>query len=256
LFGKDDTIAGIFVSGAAMADQKMTFQYHPELFAKFPEARAGLIIGRGLNNSPSPEALKKLFRAEQAKVLSEIGETPLSELDNLVSWRKAFRGFGVNPTKYRSAVEALLRRLTKKGDIPSINTLVDIGNLISIRYRLPAAIFDVGSLDGNLTVQFAAGDERFTPLGEKQAEHPEPGEVIFLDSSEVVVARRWCWRQSDESAARTKTSDAIIATEGLHLGAEEDLRDAVNDLVELLAEFSGGTQVVGEIGPGKLTFSG
>ena len=39
----------------------------------------------------------------------------------------------------RSAAEALLRRLTKQGSIPSINTLVDIGNLVSIRYALPVA---------------------------------------------------------------------------------------------------------------------
>lgn len=239
-----------------MAAGLMMFQYDQELFAKFPEARAGVILGRGLVNGPSAEMLKRRFLDEQAKVLAEIGKTPLSELGNLSAWRKAFRRFGVNPTKYRSAVEALLRRLTKKGDIPSINTLVDIGNLVSIRYRLPVAIFDIGALDGRLTVQLARGDERFTPLGEKQVEHPEPGEVIFLDTSEVVVARRWCWRQSDESAARIETKDVIVTTEGLHTGAEEDLRDALNDLTELLTEYAGGELLVGEIGPGNLMFSG
>jgi DNA/RNA-binding domain of Phe-tRNA-synthetase-like protein len=239
-----------------MAIELLRFQYHTELFEEFPEARAGVILGRGLKNRPSPEALKERFLAEQAKVLAEIGDTPLSELESLAAWRKAFRRFGVNPTKYRSAVEALLRRLTKKGDIPSINTLVDIGNLVSIRYKLPVAIFDVGQLDGNITVQLAVGDEPFTPLGVDQTEYPERGEVIFLDSSGVVVARRWCWRQSDESAARAQTQDVIIATEGFHPGVEENLRDAVDDLMALLAEFSGGEQLPGEIGPGKLTFSG
>jgi DNA/RNA-binding domain of Phe-tRNA-synthetase-like protein len=234
----------------------MRFQYHPELFEEFPEARAGVILGRGLINGPSSGALKELFMAEQTKVLAEIGETPLSELESLAAWRKAFRRFGVNPTRYRSAVEALLRRLTKKGDIPSINTLVDIGNLVSIRYKLPVAIFDVGQLDGSITVQIAAGDEPFTPLGVDKAEVPDNGEVIFLDSSGVVVARRWCWRQSDESAARPQTKNVIIATEGFHPGVEEDLRAMVNDLMGLLAEFSGGELMPGEIGPGKLAFSG
>ncbi len=53
----------------------------------------------------------------------------LSELPTLSAWRQAFRRFGANPTKHRSAAEALLRRL-QKGDIPGINTLVDIGNLV------------------------------------------------------------------------------------------------------------------------------
>jgi DNA/RNA-binding domain of Phe-tRNA-synthetase-like protein len=239
-----------------MMTELMRFEYHPELFENFPEARAGVILGRGLINGPSPEALKQRFLAEQTKVLTEIGEAPLSELESLAAWRKAFRRFGVNPTKYRSAVEALLRRLTKKGDIPFINTLVDIGNLVSIRYKLPVAIFDVGKLGGSITVQLAAGDEPFTPLGVDRAEFPDRGEVIFLDTSGVVVARRWCWRQSDDSAARPKTKEVIIATEGFHPGVEEDLRGAVDDLMTLLAEYSGGDRLRGEIGPGKLAFSG
>ena len=50
------------------------------------------------------------------------------------SKHEAIRGFGVDPTQYRSAAEALLRRLSKSGEIPSINALVDLGNLVSIRY--------------------------------------------------------------------------------------------------------------------------
>ena len=75
-------------------------------------------------------------------MLARIGETPLSELPTLAAWRRAFRAFGVDPTAYRSAAEALLRRLTKQGSIPSINALVDIGNLVAIRYGLPVAMFD------------------------------------------------------------------------------------------------------------------
>jgi DNA/RNA-binding domain of Phe-tRNA-synthetase-like protein len=239
-----------------MTNKLMTFQYHPELITVFPEARAGVILGRGLRNGPTPERLKDLFLEEQARVLDEIGDTPLSELENLAAWRSAFRRFGVDPTKYRSAIEALLRRLTKKGDIPFINTLVDIGNLVSIRYQLPVAIFDVTQLGGTLSVQFARGDENFTPLFMDEVEHPEAGEVIFLDSSEVVVARRWCWRQSDESAAQGDTQEAIIATEGLHAGAQADLGLAVKDLAALLAEFSGGAMMVGEISAGNPSFSG
>ena len=82
-----------------------------------------------MTNRPTPPELLALYQSEQKKVLAEIGDTPLSELKSLAAWRSAFRGFGVNPTKYRSAAEALLRRLTKKGDIPSINTLVDICNM-------------------------------------------------------------------------------------------------------------------------------
>ncbi len=129
------------------------FEYHPEIIETFPTVQAGVLVGSGIANQPSSDALQEIYFAEQAAVLERIGDTPLSELPSLAAWRGAFRQFGVNPTKYRSAIEALLRRLTKKGDIPSINTLVDIGNLVSIRHQIPVAVFDVARTNGSILVR-------------------------------------------------------------------------------------------------------
>ena len=192
-----------------------------------------------------PTLLKEIYIAEQQSVISQIGSTPLSELESLAAWRLAFRGFGVNPTKYRSAVEALLRRLTKKGDIPSINAVVDICNLISIRYQVPVAAFDARELTGPITVQFAQGDENFTPLFQKEAEHPETGEVIFADDAKLVVARRWCWRQSDESATRENTTDAIFTIEAQHPNGQSHIQAALADLLQLLETHVGGVFISG-----------
>ena len=134
-----------------------TFRYHSEIIAEFPNLRAAVLIIQGLRNHSSPAALLDLYHDEQNSTLERIGDGALSEIKSLASWRRAFRLFGVNPTKYRSAPEALLRRLTKKGDIPSINTLVDISNMVSIRYALPVASMDTRSINGTLTVRFSAG---------------------------------------------------------------------------------------------------
>ncbi|MBO0791155.1 MAG: hypothetical protein J2P36_09420, partial [Ktedonobacteraceae bacterium] len=155
-------------------------------------------------------------------------------------WRSVFRGFGVEPTQYRGAAEALLRRLTKKGDIPSINALVDLGNLVSIRYALPVAVIDARDIRGAITVRFASGDERYTTLGQDGEDPPRAGEVIFSDEAGQVIARRWCWRQSESSAARAETSDIIITVEAHHLGARKDIDAALQDLRELLAAYTGG----------------
>jgi DNA/RNA-binding domain of Phe-tRNA-synthetase-like protein len=218
-----------------------TFQYHPDILAQFPDLRAAVLVAAELNNGPSSDELQAAFVEEQRATLDSIGDTPLSQLDTLAAWRAAFRTFGVNPTKYRSAPEALLRRLTKKGDIPSINTLVDICNLVSIRYTLPVAAFDTHALDLPVRVLFAEGDERFTPLGESQVEHPDRGEVVFSDQTGLVVARRWCWRQSDESAASSSTQQAFFTIEAQHPGGYSDVQHALEDLLALLQTYTGGT---------------
>jgi DNA/RNA-binding domain of Phe-tRNA-synthetase-like protein len=226
-----------------------SFQYHPDILARYPNIVGGVLLVEGLKNGPTPEELKGLYFAEQEAVKARIGSTPLSELPTLAAWRGAFRQFGVNPTKYRSAIEALLRRLTKKGDIPNINAVVDICNLVSIRYALPVAAFDTRALTGPITVQFADGTENFTPLFQTEAEHPEPDEVIFADEAKLVVARRWCWRQSDESATQPDTQNAVFTIESQHPGGEPDIEAALNDLQELLENFVGGTFVKGIVDP-------
>ena len=230
------------------------FEYHPEIIETYPDIQAGVLVGGGITNQPSSDELKGHYIAEQTAVLEKIGDTPLSELQSLSAWRSAFRKFGVNPTKYRSAIEALLRRLTKKGDIPSINTLVDIGNLVSIRYQIPVAVFDVTRTKGSILVRFAAGDESFTPLFREEVENPEAGEVVFIDGNDLVAARRWCWRQSDQSAARMDTTAVMIVTEAHHEGAFEDVSQAVADLQGLCDQFLGGEWASGVVNAGERVF--
>ena len=211
------------------------FTYSPPILGRFPAIVAGVIHATGVRNGPAPDALAAAFAEEQASVIARVGATPLSEIPSLAAWRRVFRGFGVDPTQYRSAAEALLRRLTKQGELPSINALADLANLVSIRYALPVAVFDVRAIRGGTTVTFATGDERWADLGGSTTERPEPGEVIFVDEAGDVSARRWCWRQSAASAAGEDTIEILVTVEGHHDAADTDVRRALADLEGLLA---------------------
>src|SRR5216684_6650791 len=221
------------------------FQYHADILARYPAVVGGVILAQGMTNGPTPTSLQAMYQAEQQATLQRIGNTPLSQITSLAAWRNAMRGFGVDPTQYRSAAEALLRRLTKKGDIPSINLLVDLGNLVSIRYALPVAVFDTRTLQGVVTVHFSDGSERYTTLGEDEVDHPEPGEVVFSDETKLVIARRWCWRQSEDSAANAETRNAIITVEAHHAEGHQDVEAALNDLLEFLRKYAGGNYIPG-----------
>jgi len=216
------------------------FRYHPSILDRFPSLHAGMIQAEDVRNGPTPEALSEAFREEQKIVLESIGQKPLSEIASLAAWRATFRKFGVDPTQYRSAVEALLRRLVKKGDIPSINALADMANMVSIHYGVPVAVFDLHQLTLPITVRFADGTERYTPLGESSIEHPVPGEVIFADETGLVIARRWCHRQSQESAVTAETRRALLTIEAQHASGDADVRTAVEELVDLIRLFVGG----------------
>ena len=212
------------------------FAYDDAVTERYPTIRAGVIHATGLANGPSPPALLDEYRAEQRAASERLKATAIADLPSIAAWRRAFTGFGAKPTQYRNAAEALLRRLAKHGDIPTINTLVDIGNLVSIRYAMPVAVFDQANIaGGSTTVRFATGSELFTDLGSTDIVHPDPGEVIFVDNDNVVSARRWCWRQSAQSATSTTTVDALIVVEGHHDTAGRDVESALSDLTSLIA---------------------
>ena len=234
---------------------RLEFRYHPDILIRYPSVCGGVVLAEDMHNDSTPEELQQSFLTEQQAVLAKIGETPLSELPSLSAWRGAFRAFGVDPTKYRSAAEALLRRLTKKGDIPIINSLVDICNLVSIRYAIPVAAFDAHAISGAVSVLFAQGKESFTAHDSPEPEHPEAGEVIFIDEAELVVARRWCWKQSVESTARMDTTTAILTLESQHERGQEGIQNALNDLLGLLQKYLGGSYTSGVIGLGRPSIS-
>jgi len=223
------------------------FRYDPDIIERFPAVVGGVIHATGVHNGPTPPRLGAAFHDETLAVRARIGETPLSELPTVAAWRKVFRGFGVDPTQYRSAAEALLRRLMKQGELPSIGTLVDLANLVSIRYALPVAVFDQRGVSGETIVRFARGDERWADLGASQTEHPESGEVIFADEADVVSARRGCWRQSAGSAAREDTTEILVTVEGHHETASDDVARALGELESLLGTYADPATIRGAI---------
>lgn len=230
------------------------FRYDAEVLARFPTIRGGVVLARGLRAGPTPPGLLQAFGAEQAAVLERLGGRPLSEVPSLAAWRRVFRAFGVDPTQTRNAAEALVRRLTKKGDVPSVNLLVDVGNLVSIRYCLPVAVLDLAGIAGGITVRLARGDEPFVELDSEEVKHPESGEVIFVDDRGAVCARRWCWRQSAGSGARETTTAVLVTVEAHHEGAAADVAAALGDLSALLGEHAGGSGICAVLSPERPGF--
>jgi DNA/RNA-binding domain of Phe-tRNA-synthetase-like protein len=218
------------------------FGYDATVLERFPTIRAGVVRVTGLSNGPSPSGLLDTYRREQESGAERLRMQAIAELPSITAWRRVFTAFGAKPTQHRNAAEALLRRLHKHGDIPSIGTLVDVGNLVSIRHAMPVAVFDTAKVAGSITVRIADGTEPFTDLGSSASVHPEPGEVVFVDADGVVCARRWCWRQSAQSATGPDTSEAFYVVEGHHDIAAADVDRALSLLTEMLAAHQPGAE--------------
>ena len=82
----------------------------------------------------------------------------------VAAMRKLFRGAGCDPTRYRPASEALLRRLVKGAELPAIHPLVDVNNCLSAELVVPCCVMKEGSLGSSLVFRPGAAGESYESL--------------------------------------------------------------------------------------------
>lgn len=230
----------------------MFFGHATDVFTDFPALRVGTIAINDIARYPEqrgevePVAAPFLDRAKARLATMQEGEFP-----EIQAWRRAFSKLGLKPTQYRCASEALLRRLRQEGSLPSIHPMVDICNALSVAHAIPIAALDADRIGKNLEVRYASGDEHYLAFN-GETEHPEKGEIAFVDDTGRAHARRWTNRQSLHSAMRPETENVLIVCEALHEMAGEDMARLIAELTAALTTIWEGylTKSVVYDGPG------
>lgn len=214
----------------------MHFSHHPAIWQQHPELVAGALHARGVHKDAAADAIIARHEATARARLAAGGSE--SELPEVQAWRRTFSRMGLKPTQYRCASESLLRRFRKEGAMPRIHPLIDVCNAISMAFAIPVAVLDVTHLREWLQVRHADGTERYLAFG-GEIEHPDAGEVSFVDADGNAHARRWTNRQSGLSAVRDATVEVLIVTEGVHASAGDDVPRVVRAIEEALREVWG-----------------
>ncbi|MEU9140973.1 phenylalanine--tRNA ligase beta subunit-related protein [Streptomyces sp. NPDC048404] len=221
-----------------------TFRINASVGDAFPDALIAVVTATGLRgDEPWPATATALLDLERE--LADATWQPADETDPRVeAWHTAYRSFGTNPRRIRPSVDALGRRLAKKGTLPRINPAVDSYNAVSVRHGLPAGAFDLDRVTGDVEIRHADGSESFTPLGEPEAvENPRPGEVIYADTTDVLT-RHWNHRDAHRTRVTPDSSHVAFILETLHATRDGQLlKTAADELRELLAPHAEQTTV-------------
>ena len=205
----------------------------PEIFERFPGVVIGTVVAREIDNTGAHPQLGERLRAAEAAVRAELAGTVLVEHPRILPWREAYRAFGAKPKKYPSSIEALVRRVIKGDELPSINPLVDLYNVVSLSHLLPGGGEDIGKLEGPLELRFAGPDEpEVELLGRPQPAAPLEGEVIYTDSIGA-VCRRWNWREAARTCLGPETREAILVIEALPPMGAQEVAAALDELCSL-----------------------
>lgn len=217
----------------------LEYKISPAVFAAHPGYRRGVLVVHGASNTADGEALQGLLRAEEARLRERLHGSNIAEHPAIAAWRDAYRRFGAKPSEHRSSIEAMTRRVVKPDQLPTINPLVDIGNIVSLRYILPAGVHPLPGGGAAIELRPMESGDSFLPADGAAAESPSAGEIVFCQGQEVLT-RRWTWRQAAGTQTLPQTSSVFFNIDGLQCITDDEVRAAMGDIEALVRQHTGG----------------
>lgn len=211
----------------------------PFLQQTLPDLRIGLVQATVQVRQYDPalwtmleELSERLRGAYQGRVAADRPE--------IAATRRGYRTLGDDPTHYRPANEALLRRALSRRVLSQINTVVDINTFVSLESGFALGCYDLTRVQGQIVVRRGAPAEQYTPIGKPA-----------VDASDrlVLADERGIFGSPTADAQRTMVTEA--ATEVLFVvfafeATSEAVQQAVTRAASLLRTFCA-AEIVGQL---------
>ena len=160
--------------------------------------------------------------------LDRLREHPIIRAYRVTMWR-----LGIDPTKIRPSSEALIRRLLRRGFIPSINNVVDACNIASIETLIPISVFDFSKITPPLLIRYSFEGEEFTDISGK-IKVLKSREVVLVDGKNTVL-HLYPHRDSKYSAVTKNTNKLLVIGYGAMDVPKVLVSKALRRFIELLS---------------------
>lgn len=126
----------------------------------------GACVEATVVNSPYSETLWQDIDGFCNKFRKELTTESLKEIDSIAATRRVYKACGKDPSRYRPASEALIRRILQGKGLYQLNTLVDLVNLASIAFGYSIGGFDADKFEGDtLTLGIGREGEPYEGIG-------------------------------------------------------------------------------------------
>lgn len=198
---------------------------------------AGMAVLATVENTPYNEALWKKIDEFTIRYREMYTTDSIKDMVAIWATREAYKKCGKDPSRYRPSGEALCRRILRGIPLYQIDTLVDLINLVSIRFGYSIGGFDADKIVGSSLV-----------LGIGKAGEPYEGIGRGILNIEGMPVYR-----DAEGGIGTPTSDherTKLGLETTHLltiingySGKDGLQEAADYMVELLKEYASATEM-------------
>lgn len=126
----------------------------------------GACVDARVKNTSYSQSLWDEINVMGEKFRDSLTTESLKQVSGIAATRHVYRICGKDPSRYRPASEALIRRLLLGKSLYQVNTLVDLINLASIAYGYSIGGFDANQFVGDtLTLGVGRKDEPYEGIG-------------------------------------------------------------------------------------------
>ena len=126
----------------------------------------GACVEARVKNSQYRQPLWDEINTLETKFKAELTTETLKDISGIAATRRVYRACGKDPSRYRPASEALIRRVLQGKALYQIDTLVDLINLASMAFGYSIGGFDADKFVGNtLTLGIGKEGEPYEGIG-------------------------------------------------------------------------------------------
>lgn len=210
----------------------MTLLQSTEFTDCWSHFRGAYIEADVVNGPTSPELWHEIEEC-CAALRSRLTTETLKDQSGIAATRAAYKACGKDPSRYRPASEQLTRRVLQGKGLYSVNTLVDLGNLVSLQCGYTTGLLDADKIVGEtVTLGVGHADEPYEGIGRGPLNIE--GLPVYRDA---------------EGPIATPTSDStrtMLSPDTRHLlfiingydGDETTIARAVDDALKLLKRYA------------------
>jgi len=193
----------------------------------------GACVEAKVKNSPYCQELWDEIHALGEKYKQTLTTETLKEISGIAATRKVYCACGKDPSRYRPASEALIRRMLQGKTLYQIDTLVDLINLASIAYGYSIGGFDADKLVGDtLTLGVGKAGEPYEGIGRGMINIE--GLPVYRDEKGGVGTPT---SDNERTKMELNTTHLVVLINGYD-GNEQKVRENAEYIQDLLRKYS------------------
>lgn len=164
-------------------------------------------------------------------VAASLSLEAISTLTNVAAARKAYRSCGKDPARYRLSSEALLRRVVQGKGLYKVNNIVDINNLISMKYQFSIGAFDRDAVEFPVEFRIGQAGEPYEGIGRGE---------LNIENLPVLADSNGPFGSPTSDSMRTRTHPGMsrLLFCILSFGGASNMAAALAETIALLKRFA------------------